>query len=179
MKKIFLFAILISTALIFSNCKNENKKQKLKELTYLFVSEDQSFQINFPDAPEYFSEEHLDSNLHILNHTYMFSFEDKISYMLSITEYLNLKENLDAKILITSAMNGFNEEVGLELESKNYINFNKYPAVEFVASGSGLKAHLIDFYANSKLYQIGILCNSDYFDIANSEEFLKSFKFTE
>lgn len=177
MKNILFIVILISTSLVFSNCKNENKKEKPKELKYLFVSEEQSFQINFPEAPEYYSDEHLDSNLHVLNHIYMFSFEDKISYMLSITEYLNLNEDLDVNILLNSAMNGFNEEVGIVLESKNFINFNKYPALEFIASGEGLKAHLVDFYANSKLYQIGVLCNSDYFDIANSDEFIKSFKF--
>lgn len=174
MKKIFILSILTLSVLMFSKCKE--KKQDKIELNYAFTSEEHLFEINFPGSPEFFSDEYSENNLELINYIFMHNIEDKISYMLSITEYLSFSEEPDHKSLITSAMNSFNEEVGLEIENKEYINFHGFKAVEFVSSGNGLKAHLIDFYANSKLYQIGVLCNVDYFEKSNSDKFINSFK---
>lgn len=180
MKIKLLFILTFLSFFCLVSCKNENTKQfnekgLIIDLNYSFISNDSIFKVRFPDKPEIFVDSLKEDGYDLLLTFYEFNYEENVIFLISVTEYLNLKEQLDVKSVLTSSVQGFVEEIGLNIETLKLVKHSNYQGVEFIASGKGYTAHLRNFLSNNKLFQIGVVFSSDYYNQTNSLNFIESF----
>jgi len=178
---IFLFALL----LVFCQSCNFFSKERSKdiaevkytvELTYEITAPDGSFTIMFPGPPE-FSSETIETEFGMLDN-YMFIYEHSYSlaYMVAYSDYPDQHfEGEDSFDLLTNAMYGFIGEIGSKPEKTEKIRLDKYPGLEFTASGNGYSVYMRDYLVNNRLYQIGIMNSSEKVNEGDAIAFFNSF----
>lgn len=180
--------IIFACCIIFANSCNFNKsngdeadptslEQSQIPLTYSVSPQDNSFAISFPGQPD-FTTESVETEAGIVqNNMYVYEHEDLIAYMISYTDYqIENIQDLDSQELLTNAKTGFVSEIGMKVLFSEEISINKFPGLEFTASGEGYGAHMRDYLVKNRLYQIGLLSADGSVNKEDADAFFNTFE---
>lgn len=166
MKKLFflLTFALLSTAIVAQSYYNSPRG---------------NFKVKFPGTPEYKAEDLDDSGSGTKLHTFLFTSETGMVYLVAFADYPSDYFSPETNtVFLESSAEGFFGQLGITPMGRKEVKSGKYTGLQYDGANDTYRSIYRVFIAGSTVFQVTVLAGNEMFNEKDALKFLKSFKIT-